>query len=35
MIMASFEQGGSGLIEHLAELCDGEIFGWIVRAPVQ
>ena len=35
MILASVEQGGSGLIEHLAELCNSEIFGWIVRAPVQ
>ena len=35
MILASVEQGGSGLIEHLAELCDGGIFGWIAREPVQ
>ena len=35
MILASVEQGGSGLIEHLTELCDSEIFGWIARAPVQ
>ena len=35
MLLASVEQGGSGLIEHLTELCDSEIFGWIARAPVQ
>ena len=35
MLLASVEQGCSGLIEHVTELCDGEIFGWIVRAPVQ
>ena len=35
MILASVEQGCSGLIEHVTELCDGEIFGWIIRAPVQ
>ena len=31
----TFKQGCSGLIEQVTELCDGEIFGWIVRAPVQ
>ena len=35
MLLASVKQGCSGLIERVAELRDGEIFGWIVRAPVQ
>ena len=35
MLLASVEQGCSGLIEQVTELCDAEIFGWIVRAPVQ
>ena len=35
MLLASVEQGCTGLIEHLAERFDGYIFGWIVRAPVQ
>ena len=35
MLLASVEQGCSGLIEQVTELRDGEIFGRIVRAPVQ
>ena len=35
MLLASVAQRCSGLIEQVTELCDGEIFGWIVRAPVQ
>ena len=35
MLLASVEQGCSGLIEHVTKLRDGEIFGWVVRAPVQ
>ena len=35
MLLASVEQGCSGLIEQVTKLRDGEIFGWVVRAPVQ
>ena len=35
MLLASVEQGCSGLIEQVIELCDGEFFGWIARAPEQ
>ena len=29
MLLAFVEQGCSGLIEQVTELCDGEFFGWI------